>query len=171
MADRNLAKEKCKENLAAEKAAKRASKSDKISKGKNLTKKKFNKEENNEVFLDKPTPNEEQICDENTKESRESNDENDEQQPTKEDFNTNTPLIEEANTDKVKNMFTILDIGSYVIAKHEGELYCKTGINHWKWLDSPDLLWYKVQDILLKINNPKAINTRGVCAVPEMKAL
>lgn len=84
-----------------------------------------------------------------------------------------------------------LDIGSYVIVKYSNELYpakilntdndewycCamrKSGLdrlNHWKWPDTPDLLWYNREDIVLKIKEPKIINTRGVCVVPELEAL
>lgn len=44
----------------------------------------------------------------------------------------------------------------------------KYGIRYWKWPDSPDLLWYKKEDIVIKINEATVVNTRGALSVPEM---
>lgn len=128
---------------------------------------------------------------ESEKQTRENIKENGKMKPTKEDSNTNT-VIEQPSlkpkTCKEENVCTLLDIGSYVIVKYDGELYpakilnkeknewycCamrKSGVNHWKWPDSPDLLWYKDKDVVSKINEPKTINTRGVCVVPELEDL
>ncbi|CAH0553575.1 unnamed protein product [Brassicogethes aeneus] len=86
----------------------------------------------------------------------------------------------------VNNSNEEIGIGNYVIVRYdkeyypakvvnqrENEYYCcamsKSGANRWKWPDKNDLLWYPADDVLLKIKEPKLINTRGVFSVPKMR--
>lgn len=56
----------------------------------------------------------------------------------------------------------------------KNEYYCcamkKSGEN-WKWPDKHDLLWYELNEIVMKIEEPKPVNTRGVFHVPEMRTV
>lgn len=77
-----------------------------------------------------------------------------------------------------------LTIGTSVILKYDkefypakivqienDEFYCcamTQSCGNWKWPEKNDLLWYKPNDIFMKIQEPKQINSRGIYAVPEL---
>nr|CAI5830211.1 unnamed protein product [Callosobruchus analis] len=184
------AKEKFKENSAAEKAVKKNKRIDKINKRnksikRNVTEKTNNG--NNHVKEETTADKSDVKWFETNKENRESDGR---VQHSGQDLYENTVEKEKIKNTKTceESMSTLLNVGSYVIVKYEGELYpakilnkernewycCamrKSRVNNWKWPDSPDLLWYKNEDLILQINEPKEINNRRICVVPEIESL
>lgn len=95
---------------------------------------------------------------------------------------SNMSQMASADTEKTSEY----SAGEYVIVRYDEEYYpgkildsdsekglkvsvmIRSGISNFKWPNAEDVLWYKLYDVIEKIEIPTEQNSRGICSVPEM---